>query len=258
MTTKTPYFYIIRHKITKKYYAGCKINSESDSSNFMTEKGYKTTSKIIKSLIKKDGLQSFEILRIKHFEFPDQALSYESRFLTKINAAEHDLFFNRHNGGKNFVNKGGYKLSESTKDKMKKPKSRETIEKQNKNKRERPKEVYEKAIATRRRNNPVWHNEEMREIIRKNNISRFASEESRIDYSKKMKEHYKNNPVSEETKAKHRELSSGENNPMFGKKHNEETKEKMRLAWERRRNKNISNQSEINISNKISEKEDLI
>lgn len=258
MNTKTPYFYIIRHKITKKYYAGCKINSKSDSSNFMTEKGYKTTSKIIKSLIKKDGLESFEIIRIKHFEFPDQALSYETRFLTRINAAEHDLFFNRHNGGKNFVNKGGYKLSESTKNKMKKPKSKEMKEKLRKHLKERSKDSWQKGVETRKKNNPVWHNEEMREIISKNNISRFASEESRIDYSKKMKEYYKNNPVSEETKAKHRELSSGKNNGMFGKKHDEETKEKMRLAWEKRRNKNISNKIEYNESNKSSEKEDRI
>jgi hypothetical protein len=129
-----PYFYIIKHNPTEKYYAGCKINSFADSSNLMTKSGYKTTSKIIKELIKKDGLGVYKILKIKHFKTPEQALYYESKFLQKVNAAENTRFFNKHNGGKNFVNKGGYKLSETTKNKMRKPKSKETIEKQNKEK----------------------------------------------------------------------------------------------------------------------------
>lgn len=240
MNTKTPYFYIIKHEPTKKYYAGCKLNSKSDSSNLMTEGGYKTTSKVIKDLIKKDGLKAFEIIRIKHFESSDQALNYESRFLTKVNAADNPMFFNRQNGGKNFVNKGGYKLSQTTKAKMSKPKSKETIEKQNEGKRCRPKEVYQKMVETRRKNNPVWHNDEMREIISKSGRARFSNEENKIKHSEIMKEYYKNNPVSEEVKEKHRKLSSGENNPMFGKTHSEETREKLRLAWERRKNKQLN------------------
>ncbi len=231
-----PYFYIIKHGPTGKYYAGCKINSEADSSNLMTENGYKTTSKIVKNLIKKDGLESFQILRIKHFDLPEQALDYETRFLLKVNAAENPMFFNLHNGGKNFVNKGGYSLSESTKEKMKKPKSKETIEKQNREKRERPKEVYEKMVESRRKNNPAWNSEETIKKITEANITRFSDEENRKEHSEIMKEYYKNNPISEETREKHSELSSGESNGMFGKKHSEETKEKMKLAWEKRRN----------------------
>lgn len=234
-----PYFYIIKHKPTGKFYAGCKINSKADSSNLMTEKGYQTTSKIIKNLIKTDGLVSFEVLRIKHFDLPKQALDYESRFLTKVNAAENNMFFNRHNGGKHFVNKGGYNLSESTKQKMRKPKSKETIEKQNKAKKERSKEIYAKMVDTRKKNNPIWHNDTMREIIRINNINRFANEKNREKHSEIMKEYYKNNPISEETRQKLSEINSGENNNMFGKKHNEETRQKMKLAWEKRRAKKL-------------------
>ncbi len=230
-----PYFYIIKHKPTGKYYAGCKINLEADSSNLMTDNGYKTTSKVVKSLIKTDGLESFEVLRIRHFSLPEEALNYETRFLMKVNAAENPMFLNRHNGGKNFCNKGGYNLSESTKKKMRKPKSKETIEKQNKEKRERPKEVYEKVVETRRKNNPVWHNDEMREIIRTSNIERFSDEKNREKHSETMIEYYKNNPISEETREKLSKVNSGENNNMFGKKHNEATKEKMKLAWVKRK-----------------------
>lgn len=235
-----PYFYIIKHKPTGKFYAGCKINLKADSSNLMTKTGYQTTSKIIKNLIKTSGLESFEILRIKHFNEPELALNFETRFLTKVNAAENPMFFNRHNGGKKFYNKGGYSLSESTKKKMRKPKSKETIEKQNIQKRERPKEVYEKMVNSRRENNPVWNDDEMRAKIRVSNALIWGQLENREKHSEIMKEYYEKNPISNETREKHRKLSAGKNNPMFGKTHREDTKQKMKLAWEKRKNKSTN------------------
>ncbi|NBP03727.1 MAG: hypothetical protein EBU90_27240, partial [Proteobacteria bacterium] len=193
-----PYFYIIKHIPTQKYYAGCKINSKADPSNFMMEHGYQTTSKIIKSLIEKDGLGAFEVLKIKQFETPGEALSYETRFLTKINAAENVKFFNRHNGGENFVNNGGYKLSENTKQKMRKPKSKETIQKQNQEKRTRSKEVYRKMVATRKSRYSTWHTAEQIERIKQHNAT-WWNEENRKKHSEKMKEVHKLNPISEET-----------------------------------------------------------
>ena len=231
---KKPYFYIIRHIPTQKYYAGCKINSRANSSDFMTEKGYQTTSSIIKSLIQKDGLSAFEIVKIKHFIIPEEALAYETRFLTKVNAAESTMFYNRHNGGKNFVNKGGYKLSEQTKQKMRKPKSKETVEKQNQEKRTRSKEVYKKMVATRKSRYFTWHTAEQIERIKQHNAT-WWSEENKKKHSEKMKEVHKLNPISEETRQKHREKSSGANNGMYGKKHSAETKEKMKLAWQKRK-----------------------
>lgn len=234
---KTPYFYIIRHIPSQKYYAGCKINSLANSSNLMTKTGYQTTSKIIKDVIKHDGLASFEILKIKHFNSSNEALSYEARFLQKVNAAENPKFFNLHNGGKNFVNNGGYKLSKSAKEKMRKPKSKETIEKQNTEKRSRSKDVYKKSVESRKKNNLTWNSKETCEKIRKANAARWSDEENRKKHSEIMQEYYKNNPVSEETKNKKRELLKGDRNGMHGKTHNESTREKMRLAWEKRKQK---------------------
>ena len=231
-----PYFYIIRHIPTQKYYAGCKINSKADSSNFMTEKGYQTTSRVVKDLIQKDGLYSFEIIRIKHLETPDDALTYEMRFLTKINAAEHSMFFNKHNGGKNFVNKGGYKLAESTKQKMRKPKSKKTVEKQNQEKRTRSKEVYKKAVATRKQRYSTWHTAEQIEKIKQHNAT-WWNDENRNKHSEIMKEYRKHHPYKEETKKKWRDARKGSGNGMFGKKHSNETKEKLRLAWAKRKEK---------------------
>lgn len=231
---RKPYFYIIKHVHTQKYYAGCKINSKADSSNFMTEKGYQTTSSVIKELILIDGLSAFKIIRIKHFNTSDEALTYEMKFLTKVNAAENTKFYNRHNGGKNFVNNGGYKLSELTKQKMRKPKSIETIEKQNVEKRTRSKETYAKMVATRKERYDNWHTPEQIERIKLHNAT-WWNEENRKKHSEKMKEVHKLNPISEETREKHRQRSSGTNNGMYGKKHSEATREKLKLAWQKRK-----------------------
>ena len=238
--TGIPYFYIIRHKPTGKYYAGCKINLKADSSNLMTENGYQTTSKVIKNIIEKEGLVAFEVLRIKHFQTAEEVLSYETRFLLKVNAAENEKFINRHNGAKNFCNKGGYKLSDLTKNKMRKPKSKETIEKQNTAKRNRSPEVYERMVKTRRENRQDWHNDKMRQIISDSNKIRFSDIKNREKHSEVMKRYYKDNPISEKTIEKIRISTSGENNPMFGKKHNESTKLKMKAAWQKRKEKNFN------------------
>ena len=234
----TPYFYIIKHKITETYYAGCKINKCADSSNLMTLNGYKTTSKIIKEIIKKDGLESFEILKIKHFKTADEALSYETKFLKKVNAAENSKFFNLHNGGKNFVNKGGYKLTDSTKRKMSKPKTNETIQKQNFEKINRSEDVYKKMVSTRKSNGLPWVSDKQREKIKEFN-DKYWNCENRELQRQRMIEYYKTNPISEETRKKIQDKNIGENNAMFGKKHTDSTKEKMKLAWLKRKEKKI-------------------
>jgi hypothetical protein len=230
----TPYFYIIKHKPTGKLYAGCKINHTANSSNLMTKTGYKTTSKVVKALILLDGLDSFDVLKVRHFENEEQALKYESKFLKKVNAAENSNFLNLHNGGKNFLNRGGYKLKESTRNKMKKPKSTETIQKQNNQKRIRGDEVYKKMVDSRRNNGMPWISDEQKVKI-KNFNSEFWDEQNRELQSNRMIDFYKKNPIKQETKDKLKELNLGEKNKMFGKKHNEITREKMKLAWAKRK-----------------------
>ena len=238
-----PYFYIVQYLPTGQYYAGCKINKAADSSNFMKIGGYQTTSKIVKNLIKKSGLEAFKVLKIKHLTNSDETLSYESRFLHKVDAANNSRFLNQNNGNKSFSNKGGYKLKESTKRKMRKPKSQETIQKQNEEKRNRSSEVYRKMVASRRENNPEWNSTEARRKITEANIARFSDQENRHRHSEIMIEYYKIHPISEDTKERLRKASSGDNNPMFGKKHNEETIEKMKLAWIKR--KELKNNGKI-------------
>ena len=74
-----PYYYLIRHKPTGKYYAGSQYGKNSDPDNLL--KTYFTSSKIVKKLIEKDGLDSFEI------EFIDcrvDAREYEQQYLMEM------------------------------------------------------------------------------------------------------------------------------------------------------------------------------
>lgn len=231
---KTPFFYIIKHIKSQKFYAGCKINNMADSSTFMTERGYKTSSSVVRELIAKEGLESFVVVKVKHFNTPAEALYYESKFLLKVRASKNASFLNNHNGGLNFVNRGGYKLSDRTKQKMKKPKSKETIEKQNYEKRNRSKDTYKKMVETRRSRYINWHTKEQIEKIKMHNAT-WWTEDNRKKHSEKMKKVHSQNPISEETRQKHREKSRGVNNGMYGKKHSEVTKEKMKLAWQKRK-----------------------
>ena len=69
---------------------------------FMAYNGYKTSSKLIKEIITKEGLDVFDLVRIKNFTTAQDACIYESRFLSKVNAMNNPLFYNQSNGGRNF------------------------------------------------------------------------------------------------------------------------------------------------------------
>jgi hypothetical protein len=69
-------------------------------------------------LIKEYGKDSFEYKVRKLFATKEECLKWESKFLMKINAAKNPEWINRHNGGKNFYNNGGYKLPEFSRQKL--------------------------------------------------------------------------------------------------------------------------------------------
>lgn len=92
-----PYFYIIQHVASGKYYAGSKYSKDAEPSKLLTEDGYKTSSKIVNAIIKKEGLSSFVINRIRSFDDKKSAYDYETRFLKKVDAANNECFINFHN-----------------------------------------------------------------------------------------------------------------------------------------------------------------
>ena len=102
-TTNSPFFYIIRCKHLDRYYAGFYSRKKlCDSSLFMTDTGYQTSSKIVKSIIRKNGLDDFEVVIIRHFDDAKAALSYEAKFLKKVDAKNNSKFLNLSNGDSKF------------------------------------------------------------------------------------------------------------------------------------------------------------
>lgn len=98
--TTSPFFYVIRCKHKGIYYAGyCCAASHCNSLTFMTAAGYQTSSKRVKSIIAKHGVESFEILRIRHFATRQQACRYEYKFLCKVKANKNPKFYNQSCGG---------------------------------------------------------------------------------------------------------------------------------------------------------------
>jgi len=96
-----PYFYIIQDTRNGMYYAGSKYGKKkgtiTNPANFMVEGGYTTSSNKVNEIINENGLNSFVIRKIRLFKTKEETEKYEKRFLQKINAARHPLFYNGHN-----------------------------------------------------------------------------------------------------------------------------------------------------------------
>lgn len=81
-------------------YVGISFSKHCDSEKFLTETGYKTSSKIVHEIIKEEGLSSFTINKIKHFEDVELLLKVEQRYLTY-----HYLLLGRNSFEKVFLNR---------------------------------------------------------------------------------------------------------------------------------------------------------
>lgn len=108
-----PYFYIIRHKETGRLYAGSKtskVNAFPDL--FMKPNGYTTSSKIVNSIIEKEGLDAFEVVElIEQKDCSIPVYDYETNFLVEVNATYDPMWLNCHNNdGLNFANPEQMKL----------------------------------------------------------------------------------------------------------------------------------------------------
>lgn len=100
LKTCKPYIYIIRHIPSDRLYAGSKFGVDADPDLFFVEGGYFTSSPIIDTLLKFDGVASFIIERIRIFDDPTDAYNYETKFLRKVNAAQNNKFINQHNNAR--------------------------------------------------------------------------------------------------------------------------------------------------------------
>lgn len=101
-----PYFYIIQHTPSGKYYAGCRFGKTPTKfskngchpEELLNQFGYVTSSTPVKNLIVSDGLESFKvILTIPETECMMSVYDYETVFLQSFEICEKDNWLNKHN-----------------------------------------------------------------------------------------------------------------------------------------------------------------
>ena len=91
-----PFAYLITSKIDGKRYYGIKFSKDADPAQLWTT--YFTSSKEVRAKVAKHGADSFIAEVRKVFETAEQAINWESKLLTRINAAARDDWMNRSNG----------------------------------------------------------------------------------------------------------------------------------------------------------------
>ena len=96
----TPFTYCLTFLLTGERYYGVRYAKGCHPSQLWTT--YFTSSEIITDLIEEHGEDAFIFEVRKTFITAEQARSWETKFLTRIDAAKHPEWLNGHNGGKNF------------------------------------------------------------------------------------------------------------------------------------------------------------
>ena len=192
------YVYEITNLINGKKYIGkrsCKCPIEEDK--------YMGSGILLKSAIKKYGIKNFkkDILKICNTE--DEAYVYEDLYTLQVNAWVNENYYNLKEGGKG----GKTYISESTRMKLKKPKSEE----------------HKKKIGNAHKGKFV--SESTRDKFRvlfkekyKGEGNPFYGKTHSLETIEKIKKANIGRVQSEEEKMKKRIASSGENNPMYGKR----------------------------------------
>ncbi len=180
MSIYSPYFYIIQHIQTGKYYAGVKFAKNTNPDNLLKSNGYQTSSEIVKQIILEEGLESFIVRKIKVFDTGEEALDYESKFLRKVNAAFNDNFLNRSNNSFGTLNLNWEKKKQTC------------LENNGVEYPLQSEEIREKMKQTCLKNHGVEYamqSEEVREKYKQTCLDRFGVENS--SQSEEVKEKYK-------------------------------------------------------------------
>ena len=104
MNIYIPFVYCITFLPTgKRYYGSRYANNKKEVAHpSQLWSTYFTSSETIKALIEEYGVDSFTFEVRKTFKTRKETLSWETKFLTKIDAAKHPEWINGHNGGSNF------------------------------------------------------------------------------------------------------------------------------------------------------------
>ena len=163
----TPFTYCITFILTGQRYYGVRYAKDCHPDQLWST--YFTSSTKIKSLIEKHGKDSFTFQIRKIFITGKDACLWETKFLTKINAAKQPNWFNKHNGSSKFyvtpesIQKGlDTRIEKGTEHNMKNPLTlQKSIDTRTRNGTLHPMQnstILQKAIDTRIRNGTTLMN----------------------------------------------------------------------------------------------------
>lgn len=88
----TPYCYLLRHKRTGLVYYGSKFSKDAHPDFFMMY--YFTSSKIVKTYLEAEGIESFEWEIRRTFKTRQECIDWEHKVLRRMNVTNHRKFMN--------------------------------------------------------------------------------------------------------------------------------------------------------------------
>ena len=100
MSTTIPFSYYLFHRPTQTHYYGIKYRKGCSPKDLW--KSYFTSSSRVKDLISEYGVDSFDVEVRRTFTSGKEALLWEHKVLTRLDAANRPDWLNRHNGGSKF------------------------------------------------------------------------------------------------------------------------------------------------------------
>ena len=101
MNIYLPFTYVITFKPTGQRYYGVRYAKNSHPTQLWTT--YFTSSTAVKSLLKEYGLEAFEASVRRTFTNKEDAIFWEHRVLSRLNASRSGKWLNRINGARNFA-----------------------------------------------------------------------------------------------------------------------------------------------------------
>lgn len=249
MNTYVPFVYLVTFKPTGQYYYGARYAELAKPPAHPSQLGttYFSSSEYVKNLMKEHGVDAFTYEVRKTFQTQKETRRYETRFLTKVNAAKNPKFLNKHNAGcsKNYENNEEARKKISKKLTGKK-KSKEHLEKiaqkvLNRTDIERANISTKISEATKGKKKPPKSAESIAKAASKN-TGKKRTQESKDKMSaackgkKKSKTHKEAMSVAAKNKGpiteEHRNNLSRAH---INKQHTPETRAKMVLSWQIRK-----------------------
>ena len=226
MIKTIPFTYLLKNIIINKYYYGVRYKKGCHPNDLWTK--YFTSSKKVKSLIRRYGKKSFVFEIRKIFKTPQEALNWEHKVLRRMKVIYKDNFLNQTDNkcfdpiklSKIMKHKTGNKNNFFGKTHTKK--TRKKIRLANLGRKHTKESLKKLRLANLGKNNPMYGKPRTEEVKQKLRLANLGKKHSKESIEKmRLASLGKNNAMYGK---------KGKLSPNYGNKYSEETKQKIRLA----------------------------